>query len=232
MLTVETMWKPHIISEKNRTVFQDLCQIFEQSPGVFQCKHQLANDVFTVARKYDINKESPAHHTQTVERSPSKRLNLNKAEDTPSKRTKLKKAEISSENSEATGNKTADIKALQTMLIASVNSSEILDRNFYKDINFADMCRCDAIQVDDEILMQVCKKSEKFNSTSVSVLGKFLFLPKVLSTSLIMVTFNCKVTNLKFPCLYPQLNRIQSNFEKKYGLHTVVIYVYLNIKLC
>lgn len=209
MLTLETMWKLHTISEKNKTVFQDLCQTFEQSPGVFQCKHQLESDGFAISRKEDINKDSTAYK-QRVERSPSKRVNLDKAEDTStfSKRTTLNKAEIPSKTSETTGNKTTYIKALQTKLMASLNCTEMLDRDLYKAVDSADVCRCDAAQVDDDILMQVCKKSEKYNSSSISVLGKFLLLPKVLYCQhLYLIVYTAvlslvKCQNSQFSC-YP-----------------------------
>ncbi|KAK3860567.1 hypothetical protein Pcinc_033390 [Petrolisthes cinctipes] len=178
MPTLETMWEPHNMSEKNRIVFRDLCQMFERSPGVFQCKHRLTSDGPTISRKEHISNDSSPHDTQKIERSPRKRVNLDKTDDSLSKRTKLDN-EMPSESSEKTGNKMADIKALQTMLMANLNSTEILEGNLYKVMEPADVCKCDAALVDDEILIKICKKSEKYNSTSVSVLGTFLFLPKL-----------------------------------------------------
>lgn len=157
------------MSEKNLVTYQELCKELSKSSSLFM--YELPKLESTVLqgsiRKSDLS--GTDNKLNDYPRSKKRKINFIDNSDVPLKNNQIPL--------------TSDVKSLQKIFISSLNNSSMIDVKLYKAVDPLSVCASDSSVISDEILIQVCRKSEKLDDFVASVLGTLLVLPKMYHLS-------------------------------------------------
>lgn len=153
------MWSNYQISEKNKEAFEELCKKFRQSPGIFQCKYM-----------------SSINHQQNIQEDAQRKCSRPEKVEMDTSTTSSMKI---NDASVTLLSNLPDITAMQKNVLSSLNSTEKLDIELYKSVEPLTVCNSSTPVISEEVLIQVCKKSEKIDESIAALMGTLLILPKL-----------------------------------------------------